>query len=192
MPLDKSILRKLPVRLARNSLLTAVVMGAVLVCSCGQRPGKVVSEGTKISSDANRAVAGNTEMTAADNSRCYVCHANFAGEKLSDVHAQVGVGCEKCHGMSDAHCADEDNVTAPEIMYAKEKIDSTCMSCHVQRSIDSEPHRGPLAGAATDKKCCTDCHGSHRMNHRTRRWDKSTGRLIADDKVRMMTGDMVK
>lgn len=38
--------------------------------------------------------------------------------------------------------------------------------------------------------CCTDCHGEHRLGYRTRKWDKVTGELIKDDRVRMTTGGM--
>ena len=42
----------------------------------------------------------------------------------------------------------------------------------------------PAFGAVMNS--CTDCHGMHRMAHRTRRWDKITRKLIKDDGVRMM------
>ena len=34
------------------------------------------------------------------------------------VHAKENVGCMKCHGASRAHRNDEDNVTAPDKMFA--------------------------------------------------------------------------
>jgi hypothetical protein len=110
----------------------------------------------------------------ADNSRCYVCHINFDGEKLTAIHARANVGCENCHGASDAHCSDEDNITPPEIMYPAAKINSSCWKCHPD---------GKLSGGM---EYCTDCHGEHRLSYRTRRWDKETGELIEDDKVRMV------
>lgn len=110
----------------------------------------------------------------ADNSRCHVCHINYGHEKLAVTHARADVGCEKCHGASDAHCSDEDNITPPDIMYPADKVNSFCKSCHPE---------GKLSGG---KKYCTDCHGEHRLGHRTRVWDKATGELIQDDKVRML------
>ena len=111
----------------------------------------------------------------ADNSRCHVCHINYEDEELAVTHARAGVGCERCHGASDAHCSDEDNITPPDIMYPPDKVNSFCKSCHPE---------GKLGG---DKKYCTDCHGEHRLGYRTRKWDKETGKLIQDDKVRMLT-----
>lgn len=111
----------------------------------------------------------------ADNSRCYVCHINYEDEALAFVHAQANIGCEQCHGSSDAHCSDEDNITPPDIMYPAEKINSSCKGCH------------PTAKLGGSKKYCTDCHGEHRLSYRTRKWDKATGELIEDDKVRMLT-----
>ena len=116
----------------------------------------------------------------ADNSRCYVCHINYEGEELVFIHAQANISCEQCHGASDAHCSDEDNITPPDIMYPANKINSSCKSCHPS---------GKLSGG---KKYCTDCHGEHRLSYRTRKWDKATGELIEDDKVRMLTDEMLE
>ncbi len=116
----------------------------------------------------------------ADNSRCHVCHLNYAEEELAVVHARANIGCEQCHGACDAHCSDEDNITPPDTMFAMEKINSFCKSCHADAQLGG------------GKKYCTDCHGDHRLDYRTRRWDKSTGQLIEDDSVRMMTDDMLE
>ena len=116
----------------------------------------------------------------ADNSRCHVCHINYQDEELAVTHARAGVGCERCHGASDAHCSDEDNITPPDIMYPLDKVNSSCKTCHPE---------GKLGGG---KKYCTDCHGEHRLSYRTRKWDKETGELVEDDKVRMLTEDALE
>ena len=135
----------------------------------------------------------------ADNSRCHVCHVNYEGEALTLIHARADVGCEDCHGASDAHCSDEDNVTPPDTMFAEDKIKAFCMGCHTKEKIDIAVHNSVMA--ETDPKnsrglatrglatSCTACHGEHRLAHRTRRWDKVTRQLIKDDGVRM-TGEM--
>jgi hypothetical protein len=105
----------------------------------------------------------------ADNSRCYVCHINYEVEELTSMHAKANVVCEHCHGASNAHCLDKDNITPPDIMYPAEKVNSSCKSCHPD---------GKLGGG---KKYCTDCHGEHRLSHRTRMWDKETGKLLEED-----------
>ena len=116
----------------------------------------------------------------ADNSRCHVCHINYSEEALAVTHARANISCEQCHGSSDAHCSDEDNITPPDIMYPAEKINAFCKSCH------------PDAKLGRGKKFCTDCHGEHRLSHRTRKWDKATGELIKDDNVRMLTDEMLE
>ena len=114
----------------------------------------------------------------ADNSRCHVCHINYEDEPLAVTHRQVGVGCERCHGASDAHCADEDNVTPPEIMYPTGKINAACGKCHPSSAIDIRPHEPLFDGSAPEnEQNCTDCHGQHRLAYRTRQWDKATGAL---------------
>ncbi len=122
----------------------------------------------------------------ADNSRCHVCHMNYEVEELAVTHAKANIGCEKCHGASDAHCSDEDNITPPEIMFPRAKINGSCMTCHPKGRLDIKAHKPVLEALAQNKKVCTDCHGDHRLAHRTRRWDKATGKLIEDDKVRMI------
>jgi hypothetical protein len=116
----------------------------------------------------------------ADNSRCYVCHTNFDGEGLTAMHAKYDIGCEGCHWASDKHCSDEDNITPPDQMFAKEDINDFCKGCH------------PEGKLSEGKKYCVECHGKHQMEHRTRRWDKKTGELLEDDKVRMLTDEMLK
>jgi hypothetical protein len=129
---------------------------------------------------------------AADNSRCHVCHINFENEALTSVHARAGIGCERCHGASDAHCSDEDNVTPPGTMYPVEKIKSFCMGCHPKEKIGIAVHNSVMAETNPAQACCTNCHGDHRLNYRTRQWNKVTGALIKDDRVRMTTDQMLE
>ena len=132
----------------------------------------VSSEKTPSPSDAADA------RTVADNSRCFVCHINYEDEEIAVVHAPANIGCETCHGSSDAHCSDENHLTAPDIMYPPAKINSFCMECHTRDTIDIIPHQPLFDGTAGEgTQYCTDCHGSHRLAHRTRKWDKTTGKL---------------
>lgn len=110
-------------------------------------------------------------------------------EKLAVTHAKADVSCEDCHGPSDAHCSDEDNITPPDKMFAKDKINPSCLHCHNDTIKKTDIHIAVLAGKLD--KSCTDCHGKHRMSHRTRKWNKDTGELISDDKVRMLTDEML-
>jgi hypothetical protein len=111
----------------------------------------------------------------ADNSFCYVCHANYEGEKLVKVHEAEGVGCETCHGMSDKHSQDEDSLVPPDVIFAPAKVASYCGQCHEKRDL-LEP-----------EKTCTGCHDmKHTLKVRTRRWDKETRKIEWYDGVRMM------
>lgn len=124
------------------------------------------------------------------NEFCNACHYGFAEESLARTHELAGIGCERCHGESERHRSDEDNVTPPEIMYPKDKINPTCMMCHPRHEIQHVAHHHKLlAGAKTaldsPEKAeghgtyCTDCHGKdHRINVRTIRWNKATGELL--------------
>jgi hypothetical protein len=132
--------------------------------------------------------AAKTPVEPADNSYCFACHANYEQEKLAHTHQLAGVGCEKCHGLSDKHSGDEDNITPPDKMFPKEDINRFCLTCHeegkLRKSSDHKEWMQELAGEET----CNECHGkTHRLKVRTRIWDKRTRKLIKDDGVRMMS-----
>jgi hypothetical protein len=128
----------------------------------------------------------------ADNSRCLVCHANYEEEKLTAAHLKGNVGCVRCHGESEPHSTDEDNLTAPDRLFHKGKIRLLCLTCHdwvklvesdkQKTDLKEKPdHKAVLEGAVKEKKLCTDCHGEHRLSHRTRIWDRRTGKLMFRD-----------
>ncbi len=123
----------------------------------------------------------------ADNSLCHVCHINYEIEELAVTHARNNIGCAKCHGPSEKHRADEDSVVGPDIMYSMARINASCMAvgCHPRDEIDNPNHKNITDDLAADKTYCTNCHGDHLLSHRTRRWNKDTGELLEDDKVRL-------
>jgi hypothetical protein len=128
----------------------------------------------------------------ADNSYCYVCHANYEQEEMTKEHAPFGVGCETCHGESEKHSGDEDGLTPPEIMFPRDKINAACMTkCHSKDDLVASGNHDEVFVAATKTdKTCTECHAEkHRLKVRTRIWDKATGKLLSDDGVRMMYKD---
>ncbi len=116
----------------------------------------------------------SSDKPAADNSRCFVCHANYLDEQIAVTHARAGIGCAKCHGPSDAHIADESwafggNGTAPDIMLPRDRINPSCMACHSRDTIDIAAHE-PLFAEEPAGKVCTDCHGDHRLPIRRSTW----------------------
>jgi hypothetical protein len=54
-------------------------------------------------------------------------------------------------------------------MFARASVDEFCLMCH--------PKSRPKPGSAPRKQTCADpaCHGKHRLDARTRLWDKATG-----------------
>ena len=124
------------------------------------------------------------------NPFCRACHLDFDDEHLAATHETAGIGCERCHGESLPHRSDEANVTPPDLMWPKERINSMCMMCHPRHEIeDVEVHKPVLETAASifemvpgeqqETIYCIDCHGrEHRMQSRHVRWDKCTGELI--------------
>lgn len=119
------------------------------------------------------------KVIPADNDRCHVCHINYADEKLALTHAKQGVGCEKCHGPSNAHCGSETHEIPPDIMYPHPKINPSCMTCHPKEKLGGqEMHCMVLDPNPPMKRYCTDCHGTHRLSERKVRWDKATRNLL--------------
>jgi hypothetical protein len=156
-------------------VLTAV---AVAATACKQDIGQ---EGSlQVENNGHIEDHSTVGEEGADNSRCHVCHINYDEEELALNHELWGVSCESCHGASDAHCSDENNITPPDIMYSKASINPSCMKCHPKDEIIEEGHHMPLLlGTATQMKYCTDCHGrEHRVAVRMVQWDKKTGKLL--------------
>ena len=143
----------------------------------------------KTGAAGNHPLPAGAKAAPADNSYCYVCHTNYEEESLVHGHQVVGVGCEKCHGPSTKHSGDEDNITPPDRMFAHADVDRFCITCHAEDKLrKNDIHKEWLQDEVRDDTC-NDCHGRfHHLAVRTRRWDKHTGKLIADDGVRMMTG----
>ncbi len=131
-----------------------------------------------------RIAAGVTSPTAtyltADNSRCFVCHINYQEEKLAMSHATKNVGCELCHGSSDDHCNDENNVTAPDKFYRREDVNALCYACHAPQNMNQVIHKSIIAGTF-ERKYCTDCHGDHRLPRRSRTWNPQTREVILQE-----------
>ncbi len=127
---------------------------------------------------------GTPKAVKADNTACFVCHANFKEEPLAVRHAEANVGCMKCHGKSLEHRDDEDNITPPDKMYALDKIESNCKKCHDDHDVPAAKVIARWQKRCPDKNdpatiACTDCHGMHRLKIRTVRWNKNTGVLMA-------------
>ncbi len=137
--------------------------------------------------DSAETPASSASKAGADNSACFVCHANMKKESLAATHASNAVGCTSCHGKSIAHRNDEANVIPPDIMFAHESIDTSCSRCHeghdvepravIQRFLEKSPK-------LTDAKnlVCTTCHGEHHLPVRTIRWDRKSGKLVSSGK----------
>jgi len=178
----------------------AVDVAPVMLCHVAAEPAPKVPGESKATEKAPAAKTllllddepevDSKETPKADNSRCHVCHLNFALEELAVSHARHGIGCNKCHGECDAHIDDESWAaggpgTPPDIMYPRERIDSACSDCHdthdvpavkvVQRFLKRRPDKPTSA-----RIVCTDCHGQHRVNPQLRKawWDRKTRKPI--------------
>jgi len=121
------------------------------------------------------------ENVPAPDKACFVCHDNYSREKISrkhraredddgkddDEHLKPARlrpkrnGCAGCHGPSLAHRMDEDNVTTPDLMYARGEVEAACLRCHVPHKKETDRDDEQKAPLPPDP-VCTDCHGRHR------------------------------
>jgi hypothetical protein len=184
----------------RFLIVTAFLMTGTLIFVSVNRSWQKTQTAVRDGNDCSgtpvvKAVSASAKKAASTfvaNPFCKACHLDFDEEELALNHEIFGIGCERCHGESFRHRSDEANTTPPEIMYPKERINPSCMSCHPRQDIqDTKDHQPILeAGLSTfeeatpvgkdAKKYCTDCHGSkHRvMRVRATHWDKATGALL--------------
>jgi len=175
------------------ALYTLAAAGAaMLLAAAGCVPDKQPAGSEQVATQtADGAVAEDPQPRFTANQFCAACHAGFLDEPFAARHEKAGIGCERCHGESDRHRSDENNLTPPELMYPQQRINPVCMMCHPRQDIQAIPaHKAILEGAATifdeepepaatGPQYCTDCHAKkHEMNVRTIRWNKATGELI--------------
>jgi hypothetical protein len=174
--------RSIPARTGAGAVVLSVSgLLLVLAVGCAFQKGAAQSSTTK-----------KTKETFVANAFCGACHYGFAEENLARIHERAGIGCERCHGESERHRSDENNVTPPEIMYPRDKIIPTCMICHPRQEIRRiSAHEALLAGAKTSldsasesdarPTVCTDCHAKeHHIKVRVIRWNKATGERMAE------------
>jgi formate-dependent nitrite reductase cytochrome c552 subunit len=179
-------------RLVRShvSFFVLLACGALMLCAADSpetKPGPpplVIEEDAPALSDAMPLGSSRQRAAHADNSACYVCHANLEQELLVSQHAVKDVGCVKCHGDSFEHRNDENNTTPPQIMFPRERIDAACRECHETHDVAAAKVIATFLqkcprGSDLQSLVCTDCHGDHRLAVRTVRWDKTTGKLIS-------------
>lgn len=179
----------------------AIVMSSVLLffaANCSfEKSAKEKIGGKRLKEET--ADKQKEDETFVANSFCVACHYDFDEEELALNHKIAGIGCERCHGESERHRSDENNITPPEIMFPRQKINPTCMMCHPRNELKKNLDHNPVlagseiifdedtgqsvSGGSGQNKSCTDCHGKqHRINVRSVRWDKATGKLLRAEK----------
>ena len=176
-------------KVTKPQVVTVVnfIMSSLLIFTVSCSSEKKTSASSTLKQTKNQSSKEKPKKeTFVANQFCSACHYAFSDEKLARIHEKAGIGCERCHGESERHRSDEDNITPPEIMYPKERINPTCMMCHPRAEIKHvSSHNNLLSGVETifntyiSRKYCTDCHAEdHRIKVRTIRWNKATGELL--------------
>ena len=99
----------------------------------GKLPPLTIDDDCAAAAGRRSAAAEGQQAVApsvAENEACYVCHTNFQEEELVTQHAVGDTGCVDCHGKSYDHRNDENNITPPDIMFPRDKIEESCVKCH--------------------------------------------------------------
>jgi hypothetical protein len=155
-----------------------------------QKPGKLppltIDADSPLMLDEAKKQAKDDKPVApsvAENAACFVCHDNFQDEELVTQHAIGDTGCVDCHGKSYDHRNDENNITPPDVMFPRDKIEASCVECHDTHdapALDVIARLDEHMPRVTDRRdiTCTDCHGHHRLGQRTVVWDRATRELL--------------
>lgn len=142
----------------RQLLLFGVIVGwtpLIYLCSCSPSPVETALP------DANVSTQFDETNPLGANAACYVCHMTFVKEELSKTHLRAEITCVRCHGLSAGHANDEDiGATPPDISFKRDQVNAMCLKCHKSHDIGPEK-----VGAGKYPPVCTDCHGTHKINH---------------------------
>jgi len=137
--------------------------------------GFVVDKNAQLLLDEPAETEKVTTEADVKNATCYVCHANYTDELLSQWHSRANISCAECHGESIAHKNDENHLTPPDRMYPASEIDGACLKCHAIHDVQPEEvvrKWQKQSGQNVYEKpiVCTDCHGEHRLKMRSVRY----------------------
>ncbi len=142
----------------RQTWLVGIIFGwipLIYLCSCSSSSIGTAPLGANVSTQFDE-----TNPLGA-NAACYVCHMTFVKEELSKTHLRAEITCVRCHGLSAGHANDEDiGATPPDISFKRDQVDAMCLKCHKSHDIGPEE-----AGAGKYPPVCSDCHGTHKINH---------------------------
>ncbi len=94
---------------------------------------------------------------------CAPCHSEQARDFATHTHFSKNIGCDACHGPSEAHrkatgAAPPDRVAAPD------EVPALCGACHVAQRKDYQASRHAALLAARPRvrsAQCGACHGVH-------------------------------
>jgi len=173
---------------------TGIVCTMMMLFAASCTPDEQANSTDKVSTQTADEPVARTEYKVprfTANQFCAACHADFSDDPFAAMHEKAGIGCERCHGESERHRSDEDNITPPELMFPPSRINPTCMMCHPRQDIEKVSfHKKLLEGADTifdedteeesdSPRHCTDCHAKgHKMKVRTIQWNKATGEML--------------
>lgn len=173
----------LVLRMPRRDFATLVLLISLIAA------GRTFAAAPPLSLDGLRdeklpAAPAKPQAELKANDPCYVCHGNMKEDKLVFAHAAGKVSCIDCHGPSVAHRNDEDNITPPDKMFARDQIDSMCSECHGEHDVPARDvirrlQERKLASTKSGEIACTSCHFEHRLAHRVVEWDKKTRKLLS-------------
>ncbi len=140
------------------------------------------------------------ESAAKENANmiCFVCHVDLQKEKITTVHLEIGLTCQKCHGATTEHMHDETLMTKPDVLWGRAEVNEMCSrpSCHAPGQgrdfYTFEDHANPAAVEAflqdwvgkrrpngrtiASDSVCTDCHGTHNI-------DRQSGRQTMEEET---------
>ena len=142
---------------------------------------------------ANYAEEPLARWHAKANMACSGCHGESVAHKNDENNTtppdkmypanDIDGACQKCHTGHDVQPAEVVRRWKQHI--GDEKTEVLCEKCHESHDIAAADVVRKWQKQTGQKKSeepilCTDCHGQHRLNMRSVRWDKKSGELLRD------------
>ncbi|MGD0536400.1 MAG: hypothetical protein ABSC03_02015 [Verrucomicrobiota bacterium] len=144
---------KMPPQIVRLVLLTVAIVGSYLMARTVLTPPSFRQYGW-YRGEALVELASR-QIVFAGKPACEICHDEEFRKLAKGSHK--GLSCEGCHGPSQAHSDDPDDLA----VRPKKEPFSTCTRCHEFNVSRPKWHKQIVTRTHYTGDKCTDCHVPH-------------------------------
>ena len=155
---------------------TALTIGLFVLAGCGGGGGPILVPGNAAASVSALFLqllpAAQSSASYVGTAKCQSCHTDqYHSNWKVTRHAQVGTGCEQCHGPGSVHAQNRTAslVKADILTYPNVTEPIVCGQCHgpIFDQLNNSRHAGAVADVIASAhanpaggKTCLRCHGA--------------------------------